>query len=469
METPELDEMDQLLRGRAARWRAGLPPAAPYRTTTATRPARGRHLPALAALATAAVLAVAWYAAPRGSTPSPVTPPDDSVVPWADLAPTDPALPTTSRAPSAEEIAAAPECGPGDLELLGRDMEGAAGTAYLSVRLGLVADHPCHLGGRVDVEPMGPDGEPLAIDVVTADSPEPVLVTAEAPVTVVVLWAVSHFCGDVDNATLLIDIPEIQTVRVEGFGASSCNPGEDHPPISVQALQPGYDESRHSPYENLTVTGDLDLTVQVDEPIEFQVTLLSPVDLPLVPCPDYEVLVGPRLDSYALNCSAVHHRDAQGRPYLPAGVPVTFAMRAEGFSPDVRIDKFAWQLVAPGHPGKGGVLTIGDPEAAPARLEGLVTMDGGPAPGTSIKVTEGEVHVVSADGGGFDLVVAIVGGEFGTDLPAGRYEVWASTPQWNEGARCGLVEDPEGNFKAGAEVVVDSGERLQVRISCPMR
>jgi len=68
--------------------------------------------------------------------------------------------------------------------------------------------------------------------------------------------------------------------------------------------------------------------------LNFLVTLTAQRDIRLVPCPDYSVSVAMSWDdqygvAYGLNCAAVPHRNAAGEPYLPAGVPVIFAMQWE--------------------------------------------------------------------------------------------------------------------------------------------
>ena len=118
---------------------------------------------------------------------------------------------------------------------------------------------------------------------------------------------------------------------------------------------------RHtSPYDDVTAAGDLDLTARADQPLNFAVTLTSKHDLPLDPCPDYTILTSAGESSYALDCAAVPHRDARGRPYLPAGVPVTFAMRADPGREST--PKFLWQLTTPrsAHVFVAGLLTVTD-------------------------------------------------------------------------------------------------------------
>ncbi|MGN6128826.1 MAG: hypothetical protein ACTHOK_00625, partial [Nocardioidaceae bacterium] len=83
-------------------------------------------------------------------------------------------------------------------------------------------------------------------------------------------------------------------------------------------------------------------------------------DVALVPCPDYTIgqYLGEqaREDRYALDCAAVPTRDAQGRPYLPAGQPVRFEMRTRLLADSPGL-KFLWTLAVPHEPGAGIPLT----------------------------------------------------------------------------------------------------------------
>jgi hypothetical protein len=461
---PDDEAVDRRLRQYATRWRGTLPssPAAgPY----AERRRASLLVPAAAVAAVAMVLATVWAVGDRsnrGAIPrEPIT--TDGVVPWAALPTTDPVFPTIGGGPSAAEIKTAAPCEAGDLTVLRRDLEPALGTAFLTVQLALDGPTPCRIEGYPDVFLLDPSGAVLDVSVVhdPGSTPEPVLVTPTEPAAVVVSWSPSHYCGALDNPRIRIGLPDnAGNVTVDGFGPTTCNPDEGHPSPRVRPVQPAYaDTSPTSPYEQVTVTGDLDLSVDVGAPIDFEITLTSPVDLPLDPCPDYEILLAPRIDYHGLNCAAVPYVDEEGRPYLPAGVPVTFAMHASGFDTTVLITKFAWVLTAPGHPTAGGTVTIGDAAPPEATVTGFVTMDGGPAPGTSIKITEGTVHAR----GIVDRTAPIVSGQFEMHLPAGRYDLWATSPEYGDGqAECQPTDLPDG-------LALLSGQVVQVAISCQMR
>ena len=456
--------VDRRLTDYGARWRDSLP-SSPAPGPYAERRRGSLLMPAAAVAVVAMVLAIAWAAGDRSNDQGLRDPATaaGAVVPWAALPTTDPVLPTIDGGPSAQEIKAARPCEAGDLTMLRRALEPAMGTAYLTVQLALEGPTPCRVEGYPDVFLLDPEGAVLDIEVTldTGSAPEPVLVTPTEPAAVVVSWSPSHYCSSVDNARIRIGIPDnAGEVTVDGFGPTTCNPDEGRPAPRVRPVQPAYaDDGPTSPYEQVTATGDLDLSVAVGAPIDFEITLTSPVDLPLDPCPDYEILVAPRVDYHGLNCAAVPYVDDEGRPYLPAGVPVTFAMHAPAFDTSVFITKFAWVLTAPGHPTAGGTVEIGDAAPPEGRVTGLVTMDGGPAPGTSVKVTEGTVHAR----GLVDRSAPIVAGQFELQLPAGRYDLWATSPQYGDGeADCRPIALPDG-------LVVEAGQVVAVAISCQMR
>lgn len=459
-------EIDRRLTGRSERWRAALPPAAD--PAQAVRRSRPRALvPALAALATATVLATVWAVGARGPAPRPEPRTPDTVVPWAPLPATHPTFPQRDSTDDQAEAKTTRACTVDDVRVGRPSMDAAAGTAYLSVELQLATTSPCHLLGRPGVVPLGPDGDP--IDVAVQDDPagvpEAVLVSSTRSAVVVVSWAPTHYCEEVDNARLRITLPDQGgEFTVAGFGTTTCNPGEGRPPMRVRPIQQATDDTPRSPWEDVTASGDLDVSVAVGDPIDFTVTLTSPVDLPLQPCPDYSMLVGSRTDTWALNCAAVPSRDDAGVPSLPAGVPVTFAMHADGLADPIYSPKFLWVLDAPGHPTAAGILQVGDATPPDSRITGFVTMDGGPGPGTSIKVTSGTVHVV---GDGVDVSADIEGAQFSVSVPAGTYRIWATTPQYQDGtAPCPPVEQ---DTNADGEVVVAPGANVELRISCQMK
>ncbi|HWU21364.1 MAG TPA: hypothetical protein VN088_07565, partial [Nocardioides sp.] len=378
----------------------------------------------------------------------PVGGPSPVVVPWADLPATHPKIPTVVvGGPSPAQLRDAAACRTGDLVHGRVQGDGAAGTAYLTTRLSLAAGRrPCTLARSFGVKlydhgTLIPTGPPLGDQVARG----PVLITRAWPAGLSVGWAVSHVCGRYDNTTIRVHLDgSAGAFDLPGFGRTTCNPGEPAmesvvtPPIAA-----GYNSHRVSAYDGLDVSGHLALTAQPGQTLDFTITLTSRHDLGLAPCPDYRIgaYTGVKgadvVTDHALNCAAVPYRTANGTPYLPAGVPVTFAMQVE--APRIDVPKLVWELQAPpAHPALGGSITVGASKAQ-GTLTGHVTMDGGPAPGVTVKVTSGTVTVV---GPGVRRIVRIrPDGSYSARLPAGPYTLLVSTRQWNGGA---LFKDRAG-------------------------
>jgi hypothetical protein len=377
------DDVDRLLRAEGERWQATVPPPPDVATALRRRHRRVRRTQVLSAAAAvlivagglAATIGLLGHGDQRGAPPagpsgSPSASPSSTAwpagaVPWVALPATHPTLPSTRvpASPDPADAAGVRACTTADIHA-SRDsgIDGAAGTDYLQVRLTLVGTSPCRLEGYPTVRPLG-HGRVLDVPVeTTSDSSvetkvEPVLVTAQAPALIRIGWAADHSCPVVDNDRLSITLPGSDTATtVAGFGTTSCNPGEGRSSMEVWPVRPLHWTPAHrvSPYDGVTATGNLDLTARAGQPLDFAVTLTSKQDLPLDPCPDYSILIAASESSYALDCAAVPHHDAQGRPYLPAGVPVTFAMRAD--PGDATTPRFVWRLTTP---DSASVLVVG--------------------------------------------------------------------------------------------------------------
>ncbi|HJQ07399.1 MAG TPA: hypothetical protein VJ872_18260, partial [Nocardioides sp.] len=349
-------------------WRDGLgTPGEPE--LPGPRAARRWLVPAAAAAAVAAVVGGVVGLVGHGGDaggPQPAASPTSAVVPWAALPATHPRMPSRWSGPTATQISAARPCGAGDVEH-GRTVGGgAAGTAYVTTRLSLAPGRSsCRLVATFGAVLLD-HGTPIPTRPPSRGGghPAPVLITRSWPASLSVGWAVSHVCGHYDNTTIRISLIAAGTFDLPGFGTTTCNPGEPMTePVVIPPIQAGSSRHRVSPYDGVRVTGDLNLHAQPGQAVDFTVTLTSRRDLVLAPCPDFRIdLYSPvksatRVEDHALNCAAVPYRRPDGTPYLPAGVPVTFAMQV--VAPRADVPKLIWELVAPpAHPVVGGTITV---------------------------------------------------------------------------------------------------------------
>lgn len=373
----ELDPMDARLHEYADRWRASSAP--PPVVDTDRLPARSAKrawwTAGVAAAAVAAGIAVGTTLVHHDRVAAPPKPahtvrPGD-VVPWAPLPATHPTIPTQTTPPSPDpaEAVGKPACRASDLRATARP-GAAAGTFYLTVRLELVGDHPCRLEGYPDLEPLD-RGRPVAIPLEhRTDSSvyqHPVLVAAGRPASVRLGWTSNWCAPPVHNDTIRMAAPGGGSLTFQGLGGSQCYgvPGSgSRSPILVSTFEPVRTRGGHvqTAYAGVEVSGNLELSATPGETVHFTVTLTSPTDLPLDPCPDYHLVQvaddGQHEETYALNCAAVPYRDARGRPYLPAGTPVQFEMRTTVVGPAGSTEKLSWALDTIDARGTGGTLTV---------------------------------------------------------------------------------------------------------------
>lgn len=211
-----LDErMDRRLSEYGVRWRAVLPePAEPTPVAGSSR--RSWLVPAAAAAAVAAVVGVSFA----------VTAGDDR-----DDAP--PSSRPTSERP--------PPCETGDLVLGAREVERAAGTTYLTATIQLATDgSTCIVSGAVPEVIVLEGGAVAPVEVAYERPTDPdraFAVTETEAVQVTLSWAVGHFCGDVDNDKILLRVGGRADVEFDGFGPTSCSPGEGAPAVVVEPLR----------------------------------------------------------------------------------------------------------------------------------------------------------------------------------------------------------------------------------------
>jgi hypothetical protein len=474
------DDIDRLLRAQGERWRASVPP--PPDATTALRQGRARVRRTQVLGAAAAVLVVAGGLTAtvgllnrgdqRNAPPAGPTRPANSTgwpagaVPWQPLAATNPTLPSTTSPPSPDPADAAGirSCTAGDLRASIGPGDGAGGTLYRRVLFTLVGSDPCRLSGYPAVEPLS-HGHRLDLPTKHESSPDalfgpitPVRVAPRQPAVVTVAWAVSYSCPAVDNDRLRVTLPGIATAfTVAGFGTSTCETGQDAvSPLLIGPVHPlnSTPARTTSPYDGVTVAGDLNLTAHADQPLDFAVTLTSKHDLPLDPCPDYTISTSAGESSYALNCAAVPHRDAQGRPYLPAGVPVTFAMRAD--PGQASTPKFLWRLTTPRSALVlvVGTLTVtGSTGPAESTVVGTVSLTGAAA----TPDLDGTVTASRSDG--LTRTAPVNAGTFLLSLPLGRWQLVAHSQQYNHGAPC--------RRDAPLDLSTATSMATSIHISCP--
>lgn len=406
---PEPDPMDQRLREYAARWRdTAAPSPAPGvdRLRSGRRSARPWWLAAASAAAVAAVILGGTQLVgddgnrhpsepPGTAKPTGTAEPGNSVVPWAALPATHPRIPTETTPPSPDpaEAAGKPACRAADLRATSTG-GAAAGTYARIVRLSLVGSIPCRLEGFPDLVLLdrgGPADIPLVRDTETSTYRHPVLVSPGHPAVLRLSWTRDWCATPVHNDEVRMTLPG-GGLTFPGLGGSGCygTPGSGtRAPIVVEPFQPvrWRDAVARSAYAAVDVGGNLDLTATTGAPVDFTVTLTSPEDLVLDPCPDFRIVqtdTAAHEEAHALNCAAVPDRDGHGRPYLPAGMPVMFAMRTTAGPPAPY--KLSWELDTVDEKGVSGNLTVADepsgtgsPTADPAAAADLKTVQAGVA------------------------------------------------------------------------------------------
>jgi hypothetical protein len=129
------------------------------------------------------------------------------------------------------------------------------------------------------------------------------------------------------------------------------------PPVpwkNLSATHPGFRHREHgqvvTPYDRVSATGHISGQAHPGDTLVFTAVLESSTDLPLSPCPDFNIAFGTTGHTWSLNCAQVPYRDAAGRPMLPAFTNVRFEMR----------------VTVPDEPGRQKVLwTLDGPHAMP--------------------------------------------------------------------------------------------------------
>jgi hypothetical protein len=206
-----------------------------------------------------------------------------------------------------------------------------------AVPLDRLTDHPSHVGRRGWV----------ALAAAAA-----VVVVAAGAVAIGRLGSPDQSQGPTGSATHHVGPDRAATVPWADLPAA-------HPHVrTTLAPQPGQTHGQViTPFDRLSAVGAISGKARPGDVIVFDAVLQSPTDLPLDPCPDYNIAFGrDSWQTWQLNCAAVPYRDAQGRPYLPAFTSVRFEMH----------------VTVPDEPGTQKVLwTIDGPQQMPG-FYGLV-------------------------------------------------------------------------------------------------
>jgi len=286
-------------------------------------------------------------------------------VPWADLPPTHPRIASTRVPPRPDPAiaAAARSCRSDDLVLKALGNGAAAGTTIKNLRFSLASGHsPCAVSGRPTLVGHTVEGTllPGHASRFTSTYRQPVLLTPTARAFAQLVWPSVCFAPS-GQASADVTYAGHTWVVPMGPLSHSCNYGPERPlrSVGVTAFTPPapVPARRVTAYDRVRTRWPGDITAHIDRPVTFEITLTSPTDLPLDPCPDYRIGSAPGDGgTFGLNCAAVPYRDDRGRPYLPAGRPVTFEMRLDAVE---ALQKYSWSIVAPGSPpDAAGVITL---------------------------------------------------------------------------------------------------------------
>jgi hypothetical protein len=301
--------------------------------------------------------------------PDPATTSDEGRVPWAPLPPTGVQVPTVTQSaePDPGVAAGLPACTADTLSVT-TVHNGAMGTRYLAADI--TSTTRCRLSGHPSVVALDAQGATLDVPVEPATAPygHPVAVGGGATAKLVLGWS-SAWCADpISIAALRLVLPEGGGVlTTDGLGDSACNadPGSGQKsPIRVSDFAPTQfvAPADVSVFAGTRATGLLPAAVGAGGQFGFVVVLTAATDVPLDVCPDYSIRLGDVRDQieeeYALNCTAVPHRDSAGRPFLPAGIPVTFNMRVSAPRVADTAAKLIWQLMVPEPVVAGGTVEV---------------------------------------------------------------------------------------------------------------
>ncbi|MGA8245895.1 MAG: hypothetical protein WB797_03250, partial [Nocardioides sp.] len=138
------------------------------------------------------------------------------------------------------------------------------------------------------------------------------------------------------------------------------------PPVPWRNLPATHPHVRHrkhghfvTPYDLVSATGTIAGDLHPGDTLTFTAVLESSTDLPLDPCPDFNIAFGAHSwHTWQLNCAQVPYRDGAGRPFLPAFQNVAFEMRMKVPDEPGR-QKVLWTLEGPSQmPGFYGIVRV---------------------------------------------------------------------------------------------------------------
>ena len=114
-----------------------------------------------------------------------------------------------------------------------------------------------------------------------------------------------------------------------------------------------------TPFDRVSASGTISGRLHPGDTLRFTAVLESSTDLPLDPCPDFNIAFGRHSwHTWQLNCAQVPYRDGAGRPFLPAFRDVRFEMKVT-VPDDLGEQKVLWTLNGPQQmPGFYGLVRV---------------------------------------------------------------------------------------------------------------
>lgn len=283
------------------------------------------------------------------------TPERITVVPWRPLPARRPTIPVTLTRTSPDPVPAehARRCRGSDLLLHWRGAGAALGTMIENVVVDLAPGHSsCAVSGRPGLVARTVERAtiPGSLEMWTVRSRGPVLLTPRQHALVQLTWPSACLNDRPGGSSLTLEYAGRSWTGAVRYLSDVCDFGRRRrlASIGVSRFVPLHHTSAHriSAFSGIRVRVPRIVSARVGGPLDFVLTMVAPRRVLLAPCPDYRIGATPGYGTRAgLNCAGVPWRDDQGRPFLPAQVPVRFEMRL-GAVPDSQ--KYWWGLATPG-------------------------------------------------------------------------------------------------------------------------